>query len=137
MTKLPSVIAASTWSHRERDARTFLASIGSDSDISRIMGSSYPDVLVALQGTRPFSAVRTVIEVLATTNCVQTIASNNTGFAATSHGAPPPVQTSMPSSSSSAIPVAPRPVPRRLAGMKRKAVVQLGPDIDLTEKDNY
>lgn len=132
VTELPSVIAASTWSNRERDARTFLASIGSDSDISRIMGSSYTDVLAALQGTRPFSVVRTTIEVLPTTNCVQTVASGNTGPAATSHGALSPVQTSMPSSSSSVIPVAPRP----LAGMKRKAVVQLGPDIDLTG-ENY
>lgn len=136
VTKLPSVIAASTWSHRQHNARTFLASIGSDSDIARIMGSSYPDVAIALQGTRPFSNVRTVIEVPATMKSIQTVASGNAGPAGTSHLAPYPVQTPVASSSGSAVPASAPAAPHRLAGTKRRALVQLGPVIDLTEEDS-
>lgn len=52
--KLPEVVLASTWEERDGEAREFLRSIGTDEEVSIIMGDRYRDVMDALEGIRPF-----------------------------------------------------------------------------------
>jgi len=61
VTKLPEVVEASTWVHRQNAAKSFLTSIGTDDVIKRIMGGRYTDVVAAINGTMPFGAKAAVI----------------------------------------------------------------------------
>lgn len=56
VTKRPEVVEASTWGPRQNAAKSFLASIGTDDVIERIMGGRYADVVAAINGTMPFGA---------------------------------------------------------------------------------
>lgn len=59
VTKLPEVVEASTWDYRQKAARTFLSSIGTDEVIKKIMGGRYVDVATAINGTIPFGGTKT------------------------------------------------------------------------------
>lgn len=54
LTKKQVAMAAQHWSVRLSDALELLKSIGTDEEISRIMGERYPDVEEALKGSRAF-----------------------------------------------------------------------------------
>jgi hypothetical protein len=56
VTKCPEVVEASTWGHRQNAAKVFLASIGTDDVIKRMMGGRYTDVVAAINGTVLFGA---------------------------------------------------------------------------------
>ena len=56
VTKRPDVVLASSWSARQKNAKAFLASIGPDDVISRIMGPRYLDVTQALSGVKAFAS---------------------------------------------------------------------------------
>ena len=116
VTKRPEIVAASQWTSRVAQAKTFLRTIGDDDILSRLMGNRYADVLKALQGTQQF--ILTVSD--ATTNV--------SGRSGALHN----LRTGAATSSSSIPPIAPA------AGTKRKksALVSTGPVIDLTEEDS-
>lgn len=52
--KLPEVILRSTWDGWVSEAVEFLKSVGTDEEVSGIMGDRYFDVKDALAGTCPF-----------------------------------------------------------------------------------
>lgn len=54
VTKRPEIVALAQWTARSKAARDFLAKIGDDALIAKIMGSQYGDVAKALEGTQPF-----------------------------------------------------------------------------------
>lgn len=56
VTKRPDVVLASSWNARQKNAKAFLASIGPDDVISRIMGPRYLDVTQALSGVKTFAS---------------------------------------------------------------------------------
>ena len=58
VTKLREVVQASVWDYRQKEAKIFLASIGSDSTISKIMGGRYTDVVAAVSGKAWFGAAK-------------------------------------------------------------------------------
>ncbi|KAG5653300.1 hypothetical protein H0H81_001260 [Sphagnurus paluster] len=55
VTKCPEIAALQKWESRVAGAKTFLRSIGTDHDISQLMGDRYRDVLKAVAGTQPFA----------------------------------------------------------------------------------
>ena len=56
VTKRREVVQASVWDYRQKEAKKFLASIGSDSTVSKIMGGRYADVVAAVSGKAWFGA---------------------------------------------------------------------------------
>ena len=54
LTKTHQALAAQNWSTRVGDAREVLKSIGTDEEISQIMGERYGDVEKALEGSKAF-----------------------------------------------------------------------------------
>lgn len=56
VTKRHDVVLASSWNARQKNAKAFLASIGTDDVISRIMGPRYIDVTQALSGVKAFAS---------------------------------------------------------------------------------
>ena len=125
VTKKPEVVAATLWSNRQKQAKKFLASIGSGAVISKLMGARYPDVIKALEGTQQFVvAARDVFrpQPLAPSSAVN--APQASASASGSAGIPPPVAPALPSTSAN----------------KRKRTgpppIVLGPVIDLTGDDS-
>lgn len=59
LVKKHEAMAAQHWSVRLADAREFLKSIGTDEEISQIMGERYQDVGQALEGSRAFVITET------------------------------------------------------------------------------
>jgi hypothetical protein len=55
LTKKKVAMAAQHWSSRLADAQELLKTIGTDEEISRIMGERYDDVVKALEGSQPFT----------------------------------------------------------------------------------
>lgn len=133
VTKRPAVVAAATWGHRQRAAQAFLGSIGANAILAQIMGARYPEVGMALLGTRHFGSVQAEIEDLEKSSRVQAATTPSVGLSDASHGvtsAAPQVSTAATSSTLPATNTAPR-----MAGTKRKSLpagIQLGPVIDLT-----
>ena len=112
VTKLKEVVQASMWEHRQQKAKKFLASIGSDSTISKIMGGRYADVVAAVNGTAKFG--KGLIPSVA--NSAPAAATGGPVTAATPRGDAPrnPGATSAAASNSSSV------NPGSVAGKKRK-----------------
>lgn len=139
MTKRPNVVAAQSWKRRQVDAKAFLATIGNDQVLEKIMGSRFGDVQKALAGTQSFSTTATISATIYQTPAsvfgarhqvppaaiVQSNAQTSSRVAASGTQIPDLPSDSTPSTS----------VP--YAGQKRKqAPIFLGPIIDLTEEDS-
>ncbi|CAA7268416.1 unnamed protein product [Cyclocybe aegerita] len=56
VTKRPELLHFASWERRTRAAETFLASVGTDDVIQKIMGGRYEDVKYALAGLVPFDS---------------------------------------------------------------------------------
>ncbi|EDR06759.1 uncharacterized protein LACBIDRAFT_328485 [Laccaria bicolor S238N-H82] len=141
--KHKEIVEAARWAGRQKQARVFLASIGTDDTIAKIMGGRYADVRRALDGVQPFAvaagskagpsgpsagssnAVAGPSATSTTVPATQTMSTANTLPGATSG-----------TSSATAIQALAANV--NIAGKKRKKTqnVQLGPVIDLTEGDS-
>ncbi|KIM42422.1 hypothetical protein M413DRAFT_27183 [Hebeloma cylindrosporum] len=154
VTKRPEVVLAVSWNARQKNAKAFLASIGTDDIISRIMGPRYPDVIQALSGVRAFAsgiatpavqgatrssqvapgthaapAPRATVSAAATTIPPKTGTTANSRF--------PQAAASSSSTSNNAGQTLPAAPSRPMAGKKRKSSpIILGPVIDLTEDDS-
>ncbi|KAF8954905.1 hypothetical protein BDZ97DRAFT_1970033 [Flammula alnicola] len=63
VTKLPEVVLASTWNARQRAALKFLALIGPDDIIAKIMGGRYGDVKNAIAGSQQFGSAPPIMTV--------------------------------------------------------------------------
>jgi hypothetical protein len=115
VTKKQEIVAASQWLGRQRDAKTFLEKIGSDTTIAGIMGDRYADVAKALDGTQQFR--------LAVANGARPLDQPGPNI---------PASTSATTHSSKPVPLV---VPNSsvIAGQKRKKTPQVNGDvIDLT-----
>jgi hypothetical protein len=115
VTKRQEIVAALQWLGRQRDAKTFLEKIGSDTTIAAIMGDRYADVAEALDGTQQFR--------LAVANGARPLDQPGPNI---------PASTSATTHSSKPVPLV---VPNSsvIAGQKRKKTPQVNGDvIDLT-----
>jgi hypothetical protein len=126
VTKKREVVAAMQWSHRHKQAKIFLSSIGDDTVISKLMDLRYPDVMKSLEGNQQYMVVAadysTRPQPLAPSNAANTpLASTSTSVA---EAITPPVA----------------PVPTNSMANKRKRAgpppIALGPVIDLTGDDS-
>jgi len=147
VTKRPEVISASMWVQRHKDAKAFLASIGSDEVIAKIMGARYPDVAHAINGTHVFGSVRAAAELPAISVIAPSTVAHPSAVPSSSSSDPstplvaiggnqlPSLTNQNHSASSSSLVSAPTPVVPP-GSKKRKNVVQLGPVIDLTADDS-
>jgi hypothetical protein len=59
LTKSDEAMAAQHWGIRLADTQKLLKAIGTDEEISRIMGERYQDVVKALEGSQPFVITKT------------------------------------------------------------------------------
>ncbi|KAF8908585.1 hypothetical protein CPB84DRAFT_1767012 [Gymnopilus junonius] len=124
ITKQPKVVQESTWEGRQKAAKAFLASIGTDVLIARIMGARYLEVLRAMEGAGPSGSTKNpsvAPSVVGTSRVPQP-----TTASSTAKSSAPRASTTVPNSHSAS---------SQVAGKKRKNVIQLGPVIDLTEED--
>ncbi|KAF8656953.1 hypothetical protein AX16_002308 [Volvariella volvacea WC 439] len=58
VTKSPAITGWTTWSTKQQEAK-FLRTICDEAGLQRLMGARYPDVVAALQGTKPFQFPQT------------------------------------------------------------------------------
>ncbi|KAJ3511864.1 hypothetical protein NLJ89_g3859 [Agrocybe chaxingu] len=61
VTKRPAVVETGLWLARQQAARRFLSTVGPDQLVQKIMGTRYPDVVVAINGTKGFDSVRSTL----------------------------------------------------------------------------
>ncbi|KIM42098.1 hypothetical protein M413DRAFT_126557 [Hebeloma cylindrosporum] len=146
VTKRPEVVLASSWNTRQKDAKAFLASIGTDDVISRIMGPRYPDVTQALNGVKAFASGLATPAASGISHFTPATHAVPASRAAAATTIPPGTATatnrfpqaaasssSSPNNARQTLPAAPS---RTTAGQKRKnSPIILGPVIDLTEDD--
>jgi hypothetical protein len=140
VTKLPEVIQASTWEHRQKAARTFLSSIGTDEVIKKIMGMRYNDVVAAINGTVPFGATNvagdgssaSTSKAIPSTSATQKADANRPAAMGSSHAGSRIGSSSVASSAQAARTALASAAPPQVAGQKRKSSnVDLG-FLDLT-----
>ncbi|KAF9525403.1 hypothetical protein CPB83DRAFT_818559 [Crepidotus variabilis] len=82
VTKLREVVIAGTWAYKQNEAKKFLASIGPDDIIQKIMGPRYADVLSAVNGSKPFGPITSALNPpldLTGMSAIPTLASNSAG----------------------------------------------------------
>lgn len=144
VTKLPVVIAASTWANRQKAARAFLSLIGPDNVLSSIMGTRYSDVENALNGVRHFGAISTSSNISSAPTSGIAVTTSSVAGIASSRPTAPAVNLNQPASSSTTrlgnVSTGAAP-PAKVAGKKRKSIpnkplIQLGPVMDLTGEDS-
>ncbi|KAF4616998.1 hypothetical protein D9613_008503 [Agrocybe pediades] len=159
VTKVPQVVPMSSWLGRQKNAATFLKTIGDGAMIAKIMGSRARDVRDAISGTTPYKmdtshafskpaqvapaknkAVqqRVLAQPVPPSSAVPKRPPVQAGT--TSKSLPGPTATSgMQASSSNSKTTVTSAVPAQVAGTKRKTAptkyVQLGPVIDLSSDD--
>ncbi|CAA7268308.1 unnamed protein product [Cyclocybe aegerita] len=133
ITKRPEVVRDAQWPVRQKEAKAFLASIGSDELVQKIMGDRYADVVSAINGMQVFGMVRTAVSLPSVGDAPMASLRPPTSLQ------PPMASLQPPAASSSTQPAhaTPNLAPGPVAGKKRKSgPVILGPVIDLTEEDS-
>jgi hypothetical protein len=121
VTKNRDIVAASQWLVRQREARAFLGTIGSDAVIAKIMDDRYGDIVNALDGTQQFRLST------ASNSAPQAGPSGSSSLAP----APGPAATSAPAPSAP-LPSAPLNISTGV-GQKRKKTPRVDGDVvDLT-----
>ncbi|KAJ3510104.1 hypothetical protein NLJ89_g4866 [Agrocybe chaxingu] len=140
VTKRPEVVQASQWTTRQKEAKAFLATIGSDEKIKKIMGVRYADVVNAINGHVPFGAAQVAAPAVSATTAaaapMQTGVSS--GLPSTSRVAMAQVQPMVSNSTPTMpVPLSATSAPARVAGKKRKSnPIILGPVIDLAGENS-
>ncbi|CAA7268320.1 unnamed protein product [Cyclocybe aegerita] len=140
VTKRPEVVQASQWTTRQKEAKAFLATIGSDELIRKIMGVRYADVVNTINGHVPFGAARVAAPAVSATTAAATPMQTGvlSGLPLTSRVAMAQVQP-MASNSTPTMPVSlsATSAPAQVAGKKCKNnPIILGPVIDLTGENS-
>ena len=139
------LIHALSWSARQKSAKEFLESIGTDADIARIMGARYVQVTRALSGVEPFSSVPVLAEASSSTNLQahnvpdQVRAPPTAAATKVRSKVASRVNQESATSSSNTMPAKSGGAPATAvrAGQKRKtSPIILGPVIDLTGEDS-
>jgi hypothetical protein len=114
------------WEHRQREAKVFLAAIGDDRVIAKLMGPRYTDVQDALEGKRPFTLDTAFLQTNASSAILPESATDNSLYTLT--------QTSEHAPTTSQHRTIAEP-PSSAAGHKRKTHPTYIGEIDLTEDD--
>jgi len=141
--KHKEIVEAARWAGRQKQAKVFLASIGTDDTIAKIMGSRYADVRRALDGTQPFavaagSKAGPSGASAGSSNSVAGPSSTSTAVPATQIASTTNTLPGATSGTSSTTAIQALSANVNTAGKKRKKTqtIQLGPVIDLTEGDS-
>lgn len=134
VTKLTKVVQASKWESRQKEAKTFLSTIGTDEVIKKIMGVRYSDVIAAINGTVSFGATKIADVGSSASTSTAVSAERTNAHRGSSHAGPSGSRIKSSHSGTNLLKRNPTSAPP-LAGKKRKsnpAAVDLGV-LDLTD----